>query len=624
MLTDLYSAAKIGDVLIPRGQYHPFPTANEREGWEKLRESVRKAHMARGEAALGKDWPSLPATLFLDYARTGNRSRYQNVRNVRRHMLCDMVVAECMEGEGRFVDCIANGVWTTCEETYWGVPAHINAQRAGVGLPDVAEPTVDLFAGETVSLLAWTLYLVGSQLDAVSPLIRERIHIESDRRVLTPCLERDDFWWMGLGNRTVNNWNPWCNSNWLTAALLLEKNEERRRAAVVKILRSLDRFVDPYPTDGGCDEGPGYWGRAGASLFDCLELLHGASDGAIDVYDRPLIQEMGRYIYRVQIADRYFVNFADAAALVSPSASLVFQYGRRIGDEKMMALGAEGAKEQNLFERGMGDSIGRQLPALFALEELAAVEPAQPLPRDAWFSEIQVMAARDREGSAEGLYVAAKGGHNAESHNHNDVGHFIAYAGGKPVIVDAGVEDYTARTFSSQRYEIWTMQSAYHSLPTIGGVMQEPGKSFAAKDVEYEADDDGAQLRLDIAGAYPAAAGLKCWKRVVKLNRGRDIEMMDAYELEREAEISLSLMTPCAVSPGKDGVIELKEREIVEGRVSGSARLHYPANMMKVAVEEVAVEDSRLKSIWGERLFRILLRVDEPTKEGAWKLRVEA
>ena len=623
MLTELYPVDKIGDVLIPREQYHPFPTADEREGWEELREAVRKAHIARGEAALGKDWPSLPATLFLEYARTGNRSRYQNVRNVRRNMLCDMVVAECMEGKGRFVDGITDGVWTTCEETYWGVPAHINAQRAGVGLPDVAEPTVDLFAGETVSLLAWTLYLVGSNLDEVSPLIRERIHIESDRRVLTPCLERDDFWWMGFGNRTVNNWNPWCNSNWLTATLLLERDQERRQAAVVKILRSLDRFVDPYPTDGGCDEGPGYWGRAGASLFDCLELLHGASDGAIDVYDRPLIQEMGRYIYRVQIADRYFVNFADAAALVSPSASLVFQYGQRIGDKKMMALGAEGAKGQNLFEKGAGDSIGRQLPALFALEELAAVEPAQPLPRDAWFSEIQVMAARDREGSAEGLYVAAKGGHNAESHNHNDIGHFIAYAGGKPVVVDAGVEDYTAKTFSSQRYEIWTMQSAYHSLPTIGGVMQEPGKAFAARDVEYETDDGGAQLRMDIAGAYPAVAGLKSWKSVVKLNRGRNIEVADAYELEHEAEISLSLITPCEVALEEDGVIELKEREIVEGRASGNARIYYPANMMKVAVEEVPVEDSRLQSIWGERLFRMVLRLDEPTQEGAWKLRLE-
>jgi len=219
--------------------------------------------------------------------------------------------------------------------------------------------------------------------------------------------------------------------------------------------------------------------------------------------------------------------------------------------------------------------------------------------------------------------VAAKGGHNAESHNHNDIGHFIAYAGGKPVVVDAGVEDYTAKTFSSQRYEIWTMQSAYHSLPTIGGVMQEPGKAFAARDVEYETDDGGAQLRMDIAGAYPAVAGLKSWKRVVKLNRGRNIEVADAYELEHEAEISLSLITPCEVALEEDGVIELKEREIVEGRASGNARIYYPANMMKVAVEEVPVEDSRLQSIWGERLFRMVLRLDEPTQEGAWKLRLE-
>ena len=44
-------------------------------------------------------------------------------------------------------------------------------------------------------------------------------------------------------------------------------------AAVHKILRSLDNFIDPYHDDGGCDEGPGYWSRAGGSLFDCLELL---------------------------------------------------------------------------------------------------------------------------------------------------------------------------------------------------------------------------------------------------------------------------------------------------------------------------------------------------------------
>ena len=105
---------------------------------------------------------------------------------------------------------------------------------------------------------------------------------------------------------------------------------------------------------------------------------------------------------------------------------------------------------------------------------------------------IQVMAARVEEGSAQGLYLAAQGGHNAESHNHNDVGNFLIYADGQPAIIDVGVETYSAKTFSSKRYEIWTMQSAYHNLPTIDGVMQSAGRQFAASAVEYHADDRAA------------------------------------------------------------------------------------------------------------------------------------
>lgn len=47
---------------------------------------------------------------------------------------------------------------------------------------------------------------------------------------------------------------------------------------------------------------------------------------------------------------------------------------------------------------------------------------------------------------------------NLERHNHNDIGQFIVYADGKPVIIDVGVETYTAKTFSERRYEIWTME----------------------------------------------------------------------------------------------------------------------------------------------------------------------
>ena len=302
-LGELYPQEKIAKVLVAREKWHPWPTWDERSAWEALPREVRDDLVANGEKYLGYDWPALPATLFLEFARNGNRSRYEHEHFARRRALTSLVVAECVEGQGRFLDDVVNGIWALCEESFWGLPAHVGAQKAGSGLPDFTDPIVALFVAETSESLAWTSYLLGAQLDKVSPLVRRRIAQEIDRRVLTPCLERD-FGWMGFRGGRVNNWNPWCNSNWLASALLIEPDQERRIAAVAKIARSLDHFFDAYEDDGGCDEGPGYWSRAGASLFDCLDLLHSASNGAINVYDRPLVQEIGRYIYRVHIAER--------------------------------------------------------------------------------------------------------------------------------------------------------------------------------------------------------------------------------------------------------------------------------------------------------------------------------
>ncbi len=623
MLAELSSQLKT--YLIAPQDWHPFPHISEREAWASLPAEIREIHIARGEAVLDYDWPALPATLFLEFKRNGNRSRYQKVRYERRHALRDLVLAECMEGQGRFLDQIVNGIWMICEETYWGVPAHISMQRAGVDLPDVEEPTVDLFAAETVALLGWATYLLGERLDTVSPLVRPRIAYEAKRRVLDPCLERDDFWWMAFepGPHSVNNWNPWINSNWITAVLLLEADSDRRTAALLKILRSLDIFLDVYAKAGGCDEGPGYWGRAAASLFDCLELLYSATNGHFDVYERPKIQNMGRFIYKTHIHNHYFVNFADASALNTPSACLVFRYGQRIGDTDMMAFGAWlNAEQEGQWVRQ--DSIGRMLPALFSLDALEAVAPDQPLPRDAYFDGIQVMVARDQGGTAEGLFVAAKGGHNAESHNHNDVGNFIVYVDGKPVFVDAGVETYTRKTFSPQRYEIWTMQSAYHTLlPTIDGVMQSPGRAFAAQDVVYEADDTCAKFSLNIAAAYPSAANLDTWVRTLILKRGTAVDIEDSYTLRAAAsEITLSILSPCEILQPAPGQVVLEETAFGAGLISGTAKFFFDADIFKMATEVVPITDSRLGSVWGDHVNRIILTAHHPPMQGRWYFKI--
>ncbi|MBI1298678.1 heparinase [bacterium] len=635
MLHQRYSLENLAQSLIPQDRFHPFPTIEDRAAWASLPGAVKAAHVGRGEELLDFDYPALPATLFLQFSRMGNRRNYEKPHFARRGALEQLVTAECIEDSGRFLDDIVNGIWAICEETYWGVPAHIRVQRAGNTLPDVNEPTVDLFAAETGNLLAWVYYLLGDRLDAASPLVRERIATEIDRRILTPLFERDDFHWMGFklraGDRRVNNWNPWICSNWLSAALLMETDENRRRKTVYKIMRALDNFIDPYPDDGGCDEGPSYWGRAGASLYDNLDLFVKATDGNVDLFGEDKVQEIGRFVYRAHIDGDYYLNFADAPALVYPDGVLVYGYGQRIQDDEMMAHGRWLIQRQGTHEKGYGAdrdirqvNFQRLLRGLFMLAKVDVTNAQPPLVRDVWLPDIEVLIARDKDGTTGGFFVGAKGGHNAESHNHNDVGNFVVYIDGLPVLVDAGVETYTAKTFGPDRYTIWTMQSAYHSLlPTVDGVMQAPGYDFAASDVRYDVNDGTAKVSLDIANAYPADAKIESWKRTVALERGIQVTVEDSYALNAPAdEITVSLVTPCAVDVSEAGVVHFGERPILDGRVSGVGQVHYDAGVFSAAVETVPLTDERMGGTWGEELYRVVLTAKNPAQSGVWMFRV--
>ncbi|NKB68142.1 MAG: hypothetical protein GKR89_13855 [Candidatus Latescibacteria bacterium] len=626
MLGDKYTINDIQEALIPLDSWHPFPTRDERESWEAIPEKTRQALIAKGDEYLGFEWTVFRATQFMEMAKTGLRSLYGRYRQPHRNALAALVVAECVEGKGRYLNDIIDGIWALCEESWWGKPWHLERQEAGADLSNIDDPHIDLFVAETASLLSWTCYLLQPQIDAFSKLMLPRVDHEMQERMLTPLLERDDYHWMGFGAPgrgldRVNNWNPWIISNWITTILLMERDPKRRAAGLHKTMRALDRFIDPYPKDGGCDEGPGYWGRAGASMFECLESYHEATAGKVNVYGEPLIQDIGKFITRVQIDDHWFVNFADAAALVTPSPFLVYRYGKRIGDADMMGMGAYFAAKREGKET-RSDSIARLLPALFSDSEILEAASYQPLPLYAWLSEIEVMTARDRAGSSDGFYVAMKGGHNSESHNHNDVGHYIVYMDGEPVIVDAGVEAYTGKTFSAERYDIWTMQSAYHSLPTIDGLMQSPGREFAAKDASSTSDAEKASISLDIAEAYPPETNLQTWRRTLTLVRGQEIRVEDGYQLGSAAkQIQLSLLTPCIVdlSPGQ---IKLGKRALSDGRSAGAACIHFASEQMTVDIERIDLTDGKSKRYWGDHLKRIVFNLAAPGAQGEVALRI--
>ena len=624
-LGKLYSKEKLGIMLMQRSQWHPFPKVHERKAWDAIPAKTRQTFIHLGEESLKKEVPFLPATLYLEYERIGNRNHYQNIWYERRSMLHRLVLAECTEAKGRFLDAIANVIWAICEESSWTWPAHVGAQKTGIGLPDTSEPIVALFSAQTANSLAWTHYLLKQELDKVSPRLCERIEREIHTRILTPYLERDDFGWMGFraraDGRHPNNWNPWINSNVLTAALLIEKDKERRVELTHKVLRCLDNFLVPYPSDGSCDEGPSYWGHAGASLFDNLELLYSATKGRFDVYDDPIIKEIGRFIYRVHIADDYFVSIGDCYARFALYHDLVFRYGTRIQDPHMQALAASHVTEEDLFEsEKIKRSLGRLLYSIFNLSEfLSAKTSSPPFLRDVWLGnqDMQLMAARDKGGSSQGLYVACWAGHNGQSHNHNDVGNFIIYANGRPFIIDIGKPTYTRQTFSGRRYDIWVMQSAYHNLPTINGVMQTEGRRYTAKGVVYEYGEDFAQLKMDIATAYSSEAGINSWSRTIRLNRAKDVRVIDSFDLKTPSrDIVQSLITPCEIGSNQPGKLVLKD---AEGPIMMAVR--YDPGILHLHVESIKIDDDRLSEVWGPRIYRLPLTPKTKIAKDTWTLR---
>ncbi|MEP6788955.1 MAG: hypothetical protein ABJB40_11025, partial [Acidobacteriota bacterium] len=413
LLSGKFTLVDVKASLVARKDWHPYPKTPA-EWRERVPQDVLDEIVKKGETALGKEIPQVPATLLLEYVRNGNRSNYEAKSFARRNNLMDLVLAESVEDKGRFTDAIANYVWAICEETYWGVPAHLGTQKAKSGLPDVEDPIVELFGAETVATLALADYFTGPKLDKVSPLIRKRIYLEAYRKIFDAVKRQPVYSWMNPG-RKVNNWDPWIMSNLMTANLMLEPDEAKRAANVYQYMRLTDIYLNGLGEDGGCDEGPSYWFAAGGAVFDALETLAGATNNRINIYDEPLIRNMASYIHKMHIADDYFVDFADADPKFSGDGLMLYRFGKDIKDERLANFGLY------LYSRhprpsGEGFQRPRRLNDLLTVKDLPATKPTYTPSTDAWFSDIQVMTARTRSG----LFLATHAGNNDESHNHND------------------------------------------------------------------------------------------------------------------------------------------------------------------------------------------------------------
>jgi hypothetical protein len=606
-----FSDQQLAGFLIPQNDFKPFPKTAD--GWHKvLPDSLIRFLIEKGDESLSRPFGEIPATIMLEFTRNNNRTDYESISFSKRSELWNMVLAEAVSGNGKYTDQIVNGIWSICEESFWGISAHVGIQKAGPGLPDVEDPVVDLFAAETAALLAWTDYFIGPRLDTVSKLIRKRIRYEIDRRVFTP-MTTAQYGWMGGGNPNAktNNWAPWIASNYITANLLIQKDQAKKIEALNIAIKIINHYMNGLGDDGGCDEGPSYWTAAGACVFDALNLLYDATGGHFDVYKNRFIDKMGAYIYNTHIDGKYFINVADAHPTMEPDGLLIFRFGKAAGNQNMMNMGSWAFHTY-------GNSSGRfhhtrTLYNLPAIKECAAYPYKENPVNDVWYSDVQLMASR----TGNNLFVASHAGNNGESHNHNDVGDFVVYSDGSPVIIDVGSGTYTARTFSKDRYKLWFNTSPFHNLPTVNNTEQREGGRYAAGDVAYQKTKSSSQLSMDIANAYPSEAGIESWNRNVELDKStNNVWVKDRFELKNATNnISQTFMTVCETditSPGKIIFYLPGDQKVF---------LDYDAKIWEASKEKIALatpEDQGLKESWqGRDIWRILLQLKKPVRKGS-------
>ena len=566
-----------------------------------LPDSVKARLVKEGDKGLKYDWPALPASLYLDYKITGTRYNFERKNNERRKILNELAVAAIITKDKKYIPQIANGIWTLCEQSTWVLPAHIVVQKEKTGLPDPYEVVIDLGSGTAAAQLSMIQFMLSDELDAYSKGIGKRVFAELNKRIFQPYLTRTDFWWMGFTGQPVNNWNPWVNTNVLMTALYSSLTADSVGLIIGKTVKSTDIFVNQYPDDGGCDEGPSYWSEAGGKLMRFIHVLNKLTTTSIDWKRQQLIYNMGSYISKVHIGDNNFVNFADAFSKSIPDPESVYSYGALFNDVPLKSFGAYlfGLQKQKLDNGNIIDFL--ETTSIY--DSLTTVPPIAPLPAVSWFGDRQVLTARTKSESTNGLFLAVQGGHNAESHNHNDIGNFIVYANNTPVFVDAGVGSYTAQTFSSKRYELWNMQSVWHNCPTINGVMQKEGIQYKATNVLYAKNTTGVSVSMDIAQAYPAEAAVKKYERKFDFDQSKNtIQLFENYEmLEWKSPLVQSFLVFIKPTIEKPGQLSFALQD------GASVAFNYDAKLFDITIEDKILEDERISGIWGKQLYRIQL-----------------
>ena len=480
---------------------------------------------------------------FRLFAEKGERNLYEYALNQHLDALTLHAFNTIIYGD-EHLPKLEDALYDVLSLYVWALPAHV---------PDINEENyyeLDLVSTAVGATMATIDYLLG---DKLHPQLRKRIDTELRRRILEP-FKREIWHW----EDRYNNWTSVCAGS--TAVCLMLKYPDEFETLLPRFSENMRKFIAGFSDDGVCYEGAGYWGYGLSAFVMYVCLLKNYTKGEIDYFKDEKVKNICCFFEKVTLYPDIITCYGDTGVDIKVNDFLMHTLKRVYPDDIWIP------KESRIHI-----PTNQLAQILLYIENYDSDVTADQLKNGEYYMGHAGWYTKRTDSYS----LAARGGWNGDSHNHNDVGSFIFAVNNRQVLCDMGTRYYTKDYFEMpKRYTYLETSSRGHNCPIINGQYQAnlPKRSTTSF--------ENGVFSVDFGDIY----GIEELKKLVRRFKADDTSVTVSEEFEIEGKWSYTERFISYKEPKiSEGVIEIDGVYIkfdpTKGEASYTTDMHYTKNL---------------------------------------------
>ena len=378
---------------------------------------------------------------------------------------------------------------------------------------------------------------------ALTKAQRDRIRGALLEKAITRTRGNYEYHWWATAYKC--NWSGICHTGLGLAALTLLHEDPNLVDVVARSHEGVKAMLDHFGTDGGWQEGRGYWAYGLGESVRFIEALKRATKGQVNLYQHRAISPRP-------------MDFA----LFGLTGAFGDGGGGPVGESFVLnKLVAEtGDPHAAWYLQNFIRSRDEIFDLLWPVPNVRAEKPAEASKH---FPSVDWAFLR-RDFSADSVTVATKAGmHDDPHHGHLDAGSFNITWQNLTFIGEPPRTPYDEKFFGAMRWDYLQARSQGHNVIMVNGEEQIVAKlkdqpwreGVGGKITQFGSEPAYAFVGMDNTKAYPGKE-LKGWQRWIVLDKETNVTVvMDRVKASVGSEIEARFHPGVEFEVGKDRVV---------------------------------------------------------------------